>query len=243
MTTNEDTQKFSETHHALLFACIARAVVEQAGEEKGEAVIRKAVRRYGEERGQRMAQRARANGHALSMTNYLAYSEFRALSTETRQQIREKIPHARAVVTGCSWCSTWRESGLLPYGRLYCLEIDEAVVRGFNPQLKIDVVETESNGAAQCEFVFRDANLTPLNILSIAVKKSIRPGKKAVMPWEYHAGHLFATLEQVILVELGEEGQAAVSAGLDAFAALRGEEARQVVLTRRGVDYSRAPGT
>lgn len=242
MATKDPQEGFSETQHALLFAFITKAVMERVGAQTGEAMIRKAVRQYGEERGRRMALRARANGHVLSMSNYLAYSEYRVRSKEMTQKVIEKVPHARVCMSHCSWFTTWEKHGLLPYGRLYCLEIDEAVVRGFNPALQIDVVETQSNGADQCEFVFQDANLTLKNYLAIAYKKAVRPGKKAMMPWEYHLGHLYKTLQRVIIEEFGDAGQAAIEAGMTEFAALCGEQARDAIVASSKMDYSKVIG-
>ena len=50
MSKKDEPNSFKETQHALLFAWFAKAIVEQVGEQRGEAVIRKAVRQYGEQR-------------------------------------------------------------------------------------------------------------------------------------------------------------------------------------------------
>ncbi len=63
MAINDPKIEFTEEHHAMLFALISKAVIERAGEQHGEAIIRKAVRQYGAERGRRMALRAQANRH------------------------------------------------------------------------------------------------------------------------------------------------------------------------------------
>lgn len=53
-----------------MFAQIAKPVVDEYGEE-GEQVIMRAVERFGHKRGQGIAQRARTNGLANSVDNYL----------------------------------------------------------------------------------------------------------------------------------------------------------------------------
>ena len=229
---------FTEIHHALLFALISRSVIEGVGEQKGEAIIRKAVRQYGQERGHRMALRAQANKHALNMTNYIAYNEYKNSPGGMEQKIIEKVPHARVRISKCPWHTTWKENELLAYGRFYCLEIDEAVVRGFNPALQLDVHGTQTNGAAQCEFLFHDANLTILNYLLIGYRKAVKPGAKAVLPWDYHTGHLFKTLEEVVVEELGAERQRAIDTALVEFADRFGEQALQKVAASRSMDYS-----
>jgi len=217
-------------------------VVEQVGEQQGEAILTKAVQQYGQERGRRMAQRAKAYGDALTMANFIAYSEWKASPGVIAQSIVERAPHAKIYITQCPWHTTWKESGLLPYGRLYCRVIDEALLDGFNPELQIEVNGTQTNGAAQCEFIYHDANLNWLNNMLIGYKKAVRPGKKALMPWEFHAGHLFSTVERVVVAEAGNLGQSAVRLGLDEFAKHFGEQAAQTVVSSRNYNFQTAPG-
>lgn len=219
----------TEVHHALLFAYLAKAVCEREGDERGEEIIRRATRRYGEERGHRMAARARANGHALDMIDYFAYSEFKTSPGAMSQSLAAQGQDLKLLNTKCPWYTAWEESGLMKWGCLYCREIDSAVLRGFNPELRLDVAGTRSNGNAACDFVFRDATLSPRNGLRLAFRKAFRPGAKATKSWEYHVGHLVASLESSIVGELGESGRKAVDSALSAFAERYGEEARQRV--------------
>jgi hypothetical protein len=212
----------------MLFAWIARAVIARAGAEKGEAVMRQAVRRYGEERGQRMALRAEADGEQLSMANYLAYGEWSADPEEIEQVMVEEGAVVRMTVHKCPWHAAWTENDLMTYGRLYCLEIDEALVRGFNPALKLDVNATQTNEGKPCEFVFHELE-----------DKGPRRGR--VMPWAYHVGHLYKTVGDVVVEELEAAGGEAVSEALTAFAERYGEEAAQVVLRYEDVDFGRLP--
>lgn len=241
MSKDEPREQLTATHHAMLFAWISRAVIQRIGEEKGEMVVRKAVRRYGEQRGRRMALRSQANRHALTMTNYMAYGEWEAGKGEMEQKIVEKVPHAKVLVYRCPWHKAWEKNGLIQYGRFYCLEVDEALVRGFNPELRLDVNSTQANAGTHCEFVFHSANLTVMNLLSLAYKKSIRPGKKALMPWGYHIGHLYKTMGEVVIEELGQTGREAVSAALAEFAQHYGEEAAQIVVSYRDTDFNNLP--
>ena len=228
---------FTEIHHALVHGWIGQAIVERAGEQRGEAVIRKAIRQYGEERGRRMAMRAEANKHALSMPNYIGYAEYRLTPGEFEMKIMERSPHARTSIPKCPWYATWKENELLAVGRLYCLEIDQALLRGFNPRLVLEVNATLTNGAAECEFVYRDARLTVLSYLLIQYRRAIRPGARAVKPWDYHVGHLLTTFEKVAVEELGQVGQEAVETGLAKFAQRYGEQAMQKVVASRSKDY------
>lgn len=227
---NMIARSFTARHHALLFAWLSRAVVERVGAEQGEKVIRKAVRRYGEQRGRRMALRAEADGEPLTMFNYFVYGEWApAPGDKTRQEMVETVPHARSRVYQCPWHTAWVDHDLLPYGRLYCLEVDEALVRGYNPDLQLDVLSTLSSDGDCCEFLFYEAHLTET------------PVKGSVMPWDYHLGHLFTTIKEVVVEELGQTGQDAINAGLADFAARYGREAAEAVTAFSGTDFWQLP--
>jgi hypothetical protein len=225
-----DDAFFTEVHHAILFAEMAKAVCEQAGDSRGRDVIRTAVRRYGEERGQRMAARAQANGHALDMIDYFVYSEFKTSPGSMSQTLTACDQGIALLNTKCPWYTAWNEKGLMDWGCLYCQEIDSAVVRGFNPELRIDVRGTRSNGDAACDFIFHDAKLNIRNGVRILFCKAFRLGARAIKDWDYHVGHLFTTLKNVIVDELDEEGQKAVDSAVNAFAERYGGEASRRVL-------------
>ena len=89
--------------------------------------------------------------------------------------------------------------------------------------------------------MFHDANLSFFNYLRLAYKKAFKPGRKAIMPWHYHLGHLFKTLSQVFVEEMGAEGQEAADAALSEFAAEYGQEAAEVVAGYQHTDFDRLP--
>jgi hypothetical protein len=238
MSKQDKQNSFNEIHHALLFAWIAKAIVERIGDQRGETIIRKTVRQYGEERGRRMALRALANKHTLSMANYIGYSEYRISPGEIDMKIIERSPHARMRVFKCPWHKAWKENGLQSLGCLYCLEIDQALVRGFNPGLQLEVNATLTTGSAQCDFVYHDANLTIPNYLLLGYRRAVSPGLKAVMSWDYHVGHLFTTFEKIAVEDLGQVGQRALEAGLGEFSERYGEQAMGKVVTSRSKNYN-----
>ena len=242
MSQGTERQDFGVEHHALLFGWLAKAVIERAGEERGAQVVRKAVRQYGEERGGRMALRAQGNRHALSMANFSVYGEWRAAAGESESEEVARAPHRKVRVHRCPWHAAWKENGLMPYALYYCLEIDEALMRGYNPNLVLEVHSTLPEGAEYCEFLFRDANLTVLNRLSLWYKGTFKPGQAGKMPWEYHTGHLWATVRAVALDELGQTGVEAVQAALAEFSARFGEQAAETITGYEGVDFAQLPG-
>jgi hypothetical protein len=231
----------TEKHHAILFALIAKEAQGRLGDEKGQAVIRLAVRLYGEQRGHRMALRTRRNGEALSMTNFMIYGEWRSLTGEAEQQAIAEPPDVRMFMPRCPWANAWIEADLLPFGRLYCQEIDHALTRGFNPQLTIDVIATQTNEGAPCEFVYHAATLPSGDTLDHIRQSSARLAALTVMPWEYHCAHLYKTCRQTLEQGYGKIGAAIAEAALTDFAARYGEAAAQAIRSYLDIDFDRLP--
>jgi hypothetical protein len=220
---------FSATHHALLFAWISRALFQCVGEETAETAIRKAVRRYGEQRGRRMALRAEADGHALSMAAYRAYGEWAAGPGEMMSTSIARSGDVTTYVHRCSWHVAWTENGLLRYGRYYCLEIDRALVRGFNSALCLEVNRTQPSEGDYCEFVYRN------------VGQAV-PDPAATMPWEYHAGHMYKTMGEVLVEELESTGSVVLGQAMDWFTERYGAQAARQIAAYRDVDFCTLPG-
>jgi hypothetical protein len=106
-------------------------------------------------------------------------------------------------------------------------------VRGFNPQLRLDVNETRTNGGPHCDFVYHDVELD-------AVAGMDPPGD-TVMPWRYHLGHLYKTIHDVVVESLGRQGEEAMSAALADFAAQYGQDAAQIIESYQNLDFDRLP--
>jgi hypothetical protein len=119
----------------------------------------------------------------------------------------------------------------MSYGRLYCLEVDHALARGFSPEIQLGVTSIKSSGDDCCEFVYHGAKLTA----------TVEPKGQTVMPWEYHLGHLYKTMGQVLVQEMGDAGEAALREALADFAAVYGQEAAGVVEANAGADFDQLP--
>lgn len=214
MTQKPDVE-FTARHHAFLFSSIAKAVVHELGEKDGERLIRKAVAEYGCQRGKRMAKRATENGHPLTVENYFAYGEWSVPKGEMDFKLENKGKHARLTVFRCPWHDSWKDRDLLAYGKYYCLEIDAALVHGFNPALGIEVNATRTNDNLPCEFVFKNGRLSLFKMAGLLYKKKVRPGKTAIMPWAFHISHLYDAMDCVICGAIGDErGQAVMADAL-----------------------------
>ncbi len=234
-------KQFSAGHHALLFAWMAREIINRVGEADGAPAIAGAVKRYGRQRGARMAMRARADGYSCTMLDYLAYGEWKAGKDEMKMTIIEKKPSVRVKIPRCPWHTAWKEEDLMKYGRYYCLDIDRAVLQGFNPGLTLEVNKIKPDGVSECDMMFRELSLTPLRMLKFLYRRLIRPGKSAVMTWDFHTGHLYTTMGDVLIETFGEKGKEARDAALAKFRARYGNEAARVLEKYEGYDFNRLP--
>ena len=163
-----------------------------------------------------------------------------AAEGEITQEFITTSPDAKVNVHKCTWCTAWQDAELLSFGRLYCREIDIALMRGYNPSLKITVDGTLSNDAPHCSFTYFGANLTPENREMVAQKKAA-VSDRAVMPWEYHCGHLYRTVREVVSAEIGEHGNAAAQQALADFSERFGTEAAKIVDSYATVNFDLLP--
>jgi hypothetical protein len=128
----------------------------------------------------------------------------------------------------------------MPFGRHYCLTVDEAIVYGFNPELRLEVGGTLSNEAECCDFVYHGLDLGPDGATRLeALRREL--GDSALMPWDYHAGHLYATVGGAVIEWLDEEGGAALAAALAAFADSFGADMAAVIKGYAEADFAALP--
>jgi hypothetical protein len=202
--TGEPVTPPGPPEHALLFAWLAEEAVRTLGPVAADGLIHAAVRRYGRERGGRMARRAARLGLPLDWVSYLALGEWRAPGHRVDL---ERAPEMHGQVLACPWNDAWESEGLAGYGRLYCRDIDRALVQGFNPAMAYRVARTLPAGDACCDFVsagyaFDGAEEARLDALRQ------RLGTSAVMPWDYHLGHLYWAMHREFEVHIGAAGTA-----------------------------------
>ena len=240
MSAETAKMEFTPTQHAMLFAWISRELVQKFGEDRAGSVIRLAVRKYGNQRGRRMALRAEADGRPLNMFNYLVYGEWSAPEGEMQTEDSALNPHLRTKVHKCPWSTAWKGSGLTEYGKYYCMEVDEALAEGYNPQLTLEVFQTMTNGADFCDFGFNDAHLNAENTRLLAEQKAAVKDK-SVKSWDYHIAHLVKTMSSVIRENFGSEGKEAIQKALLLFEETYGSPALEAVQSKLLTDFDQLP--
>ncbi|NVO12307.1 MAG: L-2-amino-thiazoline-4-carboxylic acid hydrolase [Bacteroidales bacterium] len=191
--------QLSEIQHAQVFMFIGQELRKNFDDNQFEEIISELVKKYGMQRGNRMAMRAKANSHELSMLNYMAYSEFVNKTSIMKKKISGVNGHTKVVITKCPWCETWKENNALDFGKYYCKFVDKSLVKGFNSNLNIDINSTLSNQNEACEFIFHDLNVGIGSYVKLAIKKLFKPGKRALMPWSFHICHLISTTSEILI--------------------------------------------
>jgi hypothetical protein len=199
---------FTVEHHALVMAWMARAAAERFG-AAGEEAIRAGVRCYGIQRGQRMAATARAAGYPNDFVAFVLFGELDFSQTGNQNKIVKKTPHVEINVPVCGWATAWQQAGVMEYGKLYCLEIDTAVMNGFNPNFRFETDGALSNGAPHCRFIYYGGRLGPLDLLRLMLGKQ-RISKSALRPFEFHTTELWKALSQTLDERFPEAGQQVV---------------------------------
>lgn len=217
-------------HHAVLFALLAKQAVELCG-ERGKLSILRGMTVYGMERGTRMAWNARKRGDQINTMTNQAYGEWKPDFDGQMEfgQIRTQ-PTLQTYIAKCAWCDAWEKHGLTEYGKLYCVNVDNAVYQGYQDKyVCTQVTEPMSWGGPRCEFDW-GCPLTPEENEDLAVKKK-ELGTSCMKDFTFHTAHLRAAISRTLIEDLGDDGQRAVDRALAEFAELFGQECLDVLAT------------
>ncbi len=228
----------SASHHALLFAFTAREAIRVYGTAGSEAIA-DAVKRYGLQRGRRMAMRARIDCNPINAMTYEMYSEWACFpgQVECTADVGDGV--CRLHYSRCPWYTEWKHFDLLPYGKLYCEHIDDALLEGFGLQ-EGKLTSSRIDHHQYCELEFHDPVYTEENNdLCNAEREKL--GTNAVMPWEYHIGHLFACLKYSLAKSFGAGSEQIIKKALKDYATQFGEGALRLIPEWAELDFNALP--
>lgn len=230
-----DRNLFDIPHHANLFALIYKAAVDFYG-EKGALAADEGTKLYGQQRGGRMAQRAVKDGAPLTMESYLLYGEWADKNGHSKSYVSATQPVYCTNTTVCGWCEAWKKAGLLEYGKNYCTYVDKNLVKGFNPDLVLDINSVLSQGGETCAFQWNGFAMTDPD--SYNAKKAAL-GDKTIKDFLYHTGHLLRAMKQAIAVNLGNErAERIASKAMIDYADMYGADYAQAVLEESTQDFA-----
>lgn len=210
-------------HHAVLFAFLAKHAIELCQEAGREAILL-GMTVYGNERGRRMAANALARGDELTTMTNQAYGEWKPDYDGQMEfgQLRTE-PTLQTYISRCAWCDAWKKHGLTEYGKLYCVNVDNAVYQGFRSDFVCTPTSTAMSwGGERCEFDWGHP-LTKEETAALAEKKK-ELGTSCMKDFNFHTAHLKHTISQSLTERLGADGQKAVELALKDFSDTFGKE-------------------
>jgi len=232
---NNKTTIATPKHHAMLFTYIVKSAKEELG-SKADEVVKKAVIEYAMQRGRRMAKRVNKDGLELSTLNYLAYGEWEADPGDMDIEFKYNSESTNMVVHKCPWYDAWKSEDILEYGEPYCKYVDGYLAKGFSEDLVLDVDGTRTEGSEICDFYFRYEALDEEDFKLLKNRKG-KLGSKAKKDWDYHIGHLLASVEAVFAEEIGNKGNKVVNKALEMYKDKFGKELYARLMEFRDLNY------
>lgn len=228
---------FSPWHHAVMFGLLAKGICDHFG-EAADGLLLSAVEAYGQERGRRMAARCLRSGDPIDdMASYFAYCEW-SWPGSVKTPPDPGCPYVSYRILACPWHSAWKESGLAEYGYFYCRCVDQAILRGFNPALRLSLPTCLTRNERQgCAFHWESAENTPA-LFDRQRRLEKRLGGTQVKDFCYHTAHLYSTILRCARDLDPAAASAAEADAADAFAARYGPEALRLVRQAARQDFT-----
>lgn len=228
----------SSSHHAMLFAYIARETIETFG-TRGKAAVIQAVHTYGVQRGRRMAMRAKLDGVQVDGMSYDLYGEWECFPGQVECSASVENGNYQLKYTRCPWCTEWKRYGMLEYGKCYCGHVDAAIIEGLG--IKGGRLEgSRVDGCYSCNLVFDDRRYSQADCQRQEARRE-NMAQRAKMPWQYHVGHLYQALRDVILEQFGREGRRILRRAMKNYEIHFGTQAKDLVLEYADLDFDELP--
>ena len=190
-------------HHAILMGCLFRAAMSLGGTE-GPSAVRRAVQVYGEQRGYRMAQIAQQKHQPADWITFIALVDWDFAETHPGLRVEAQENRTAFRTPNCPWHHAWSQADMLVYGRFYCRYFPTALVRGFNPSLKLECPGQLTEGGHCCTFRclgFRYSDVVGRRIAQLRDQLA----DSSYQTMEEHAGHFYAVCVKVFRDKLGSE--------------------------------------
>lgn len=139
-------------HLGQLFAVTAKSIMDRLGLEEGEALIKEIVERFAEKRGRHIAEKVKKLGKPLTLKNFIVYGDL-----DSAAVVSGAIPSIEKgdlilEIADCNICRGAEDWGLKKYAYYYCKYIDVAILKGYNPKLKLEVSKRLTAGDGSCVF-------------------------------------------------------------------------------------------
>lgn len=221
---------FNESTHAFIAARYFRRMQAAFGERAEPAFIH-AVQYYAGQRGRRMAQRAIRDGRPLTHATFLQYGELKMSGEVTPNAVEVKsiAPDYVIHITACPWHEQFSEMGCLEAGAVYCRYVDEALCRGFSPDIVFQAPQN-LNTSPYCVQRVLGTNY--------AQRPDDPPKTEYKKSFDYHCGHLYWSFHEVVSAIFGSEGEKVSAAVLEDLAEAYGREMADALAAWRHTDFN-----
>ena len=221
---------FNEKVHAFIAAKFYVRLKESFG-ERGVAAFIHGVQYYAGQRGRRMAQRAIRDGKELNHRTFMQYGEL--VTTDEVEpadgDLASLSPDYELHITTCPWHQQFKEMGCLEAGDVYCRYIDEALSRGFNPDIIFEA-PANLNSAPYC--IHR----------VVGVNYDAFPDDPAMDQYKrdfsYHCGNMYWALNEVMSAIFGSKGEAVSAVVMADFAEEYGREMADELASWRYTNFN-----
>lgn len=136
---------------AQLYASVAKVIIDRLGRQEGEALLKEAVDYFGEQRGRRIAERVKSEGKPLTFKNWLIHTD---IDTAANFDNVPDLDDGDLVVrvSDCTFFNAAEEWGLGDCARTYCSRADFAILKGYNPDIKLVLDTRQETGEDHCVF-------------------------------------------------------------------------------------------
>lgn len=133
---------------AKLFCTISEEVITRFGEEGKKAIVA-SVKQFGKRRGKEIAELVIFKGKPLTLKNFMVYSTFDSADT-AKYKMNIIDGNVEVVIRSCIFCEGCEDWGKKEFGKIYCEFIDEAIMEGYNPDIKFELASSLTHGDKHC---------------------------------------------------------------------------------------------
>ena len=138
---------------AAFYYHLARQLIDELGEDKAAAILRRAVAAYGADRGSRHRDKVVAAGLGGEPADYVRLPDLPPFGWEAAPVTDGENPtHVR--ITYCPFAEYWQEMDFAAIGRIYC-RVDQAKYEAFHPAADLVHLKNVLDGDGYCEMVCR----------------------------------------------------------------------------------------
>ena len=131
---------------------LIKAFMEEVGREKALEIVRKVIEELAAESGRMLAKMLDGN----SLEHFAKATAVFAQGGALESEIVESSPDRLVLnITRCRFSEICKEHGWEEFGYLLSCGRDYAMIKGFNPKIKLTRTQTLMEGAPFCDFRFK----------------------------------------------------------------------------------------